>query len=250
MADLEGQISGARADKKDMSLDMGLRNFMLGVYAKMALGLLVTGVIAWTVANVPQVRDLFYVMDVTTGRLRALTMLGMAAQWLPLVIILGSMTLRTVSPRSSGVLYWLVVSAIGLSGAIWFLAYRLGDIANVFFIVATAFGALSLWGYTTNRDISGWGSFLFMGAWGVVLVLIGNSFFFHNEGFRVVVSLIGVLIFAAFTAYDTQKIKAVYYQLGGSQTSRAVATNMGALNFYLDFINMFQLLLSVFGGRR
>ena len=250
MADLEGQISGVRGKEKDMSLDMGLRNFMLGVYAKMALGLLLTGVIAWTVANVPAVRDLFYVIDEATGRLRALTILGLAAQWLPLLIILGSMALRTVTPRSSGILYWTIVSVIGLSGAIWFLAYRLGDIANVFFITASAFGALSLWGYTTKRDISGWGSFLFMGAWGVVLCLLGNAFFFHNEGFRVVASLIGVLIFAGFTAYDTQNIKAVYYQLGGSQTSRAVATNVGALNFYLDFINMFQLLLSIFGGRR
>jgi len=233
-----------------MSLDMGLRNFMLGVYAKMALGLLLTGAIAWTVANVPAVRDLFYVVDEATGRLRALTILGLAAQWLPLIVILGSMALRSVTPRSSGILYWTIVSVIGLSGAIWFLAYRLGDIANVFFITASAFGALSLWGYTTKRDISGWGSFLFMASWGIVIALIGNAFFFHNEGFRVVASLIGVLIFAGFTAYDTQNIKAIYYQLGGSQTSRAVATNMGALNFYLDFINMFQLLLSVFGGRR
>ena len=252
MADLEGQISGTRSrvKEKDMSLDVGLRNFMLGVYAKMALGLLLTGAIAWTVANIPAVRDLFYVVDATTGRLRALTLLGMAAQWLPLVVILGSMAIRTATPRSSGILYWTIVSVIGLSGAIWFLAYRLGDIANIFLIVASAFGALSLWGYTTKRDISGWSSFLVMGMWGTLIVLVGNMLFFHNEIARVVTSLFGVLIFAGFTAYDTQNIKAIYYRLGGSQTSRAVATNMGALNFYLDFINMFQLLLSVFGGRR
>jgi FtsH-binding integral membrane protein len=89
-----------------------------------------------------------------------------------------------------------------------------------------------------------------MAGWGVVGTLILNMLFFHNEGFRVVISVIGVLVFAAFTAYDTQKLKAVYYQLDGNQSRMAVATNVGALRFYIDFINMFQLLLSLFGGRR
>jgi len=233
----------------DTSVDVGLRNFMLGVYAKLALGLLLTGAIAWTVAHVPAVRDYFFVVD-ANGRLTAITLLGKIVQWMPLAIILGSMAIRSVTPRSSGILYWLLVSVIGVTGAFWFLYYRLGDIANIFLITASAFGALSLWGYTTKRNISGWGNFLFMAAWGVVGTLILNMLLFHNEGFRVVVSVIGVLVFAAFTAYDTQKLKAVYYQIGGSQSRMAVATNVGALNFYLDFINMFQLLLSLFGGRR
>ena len=249
MANYDGQFTGIRPTVEDMSKDMGLRNFMLGVYAKMALGLLLTGAIAWTVANLPAVRDLFYVVD-AAGNLRALTILGLAAQYLPLVVILGSMAVRTVTPRSSGILYWTIVSLIGLSGAVWFLAYKLGDVANIFFIVASAFGAMSLWGYTTKRDISGWGSFLFMSTWGIAIGLIANALFFHNEGFRVIVSLVGVLLFAAFTAYDTQNLKAVYYHVGGNQTKMSVATNVGALNFYLDFINMFQLLLSVFGSRR
>jgi FtsH-binding integral membrane protein len=233
----------------DTSVDVGLRNFMLGVYAKLALGLLLTGAIAWTVSHVPAVRDYFFVVD-ASGRLTAITLLGKIVQWAPLVIILGSMAIRNVTPRSSGILYWLLVSVIGVTGAFWFLYYRLGDVANIFFVTASAFGALSLWGYTTKRNISGWGNFLVMAAWGVIITLILNMLFFHNEGFRVVVALIGVLVFAAFTAYDTQMLKNVYYQLGGDQSRTAVATNVGALNFYLDFINMFQLLLSVFGGRR
>jgi FtsH-binding integral membrane protein len=233
----------------DTSVDVGLRNFMLGVYAKLALGLLLTGAIAWTVSHVPAIRDYFFVVD-ANGRLTAITLLGKIVQWMPLVIILGSMAIRSVTPRSSGILYWLLVSVIGVTGAFWFLYYRLGDITNIFLITASAFGALSLWGYTTKRNISGWGNFLFMAGWGVVGTLILNMLFFHNEGFRVVISVIGVLVFAAFTAYDTQKLKAVYYQIGDSQSRMAVATNVGALNFYLDFINMFQLLLSLFGGRR
>jgi FtsH-binding integral membrane protein len=233
----------------DTSVDVGLRNFMLGVYAKLALGLLLTGAIAWTVAHVPAVRDYFFVVD-ATGRLTGITLLGNIVQWMPIVVILGSMAIRSYTPKTSGILYWGLVSIIGLTGAFWFLYYRLGDIANIFLITASAFGALSLWGYTTKRNISGWGNFLFMAGWGVVGTLILNMLFFHNEGFRVVVSVIGVLVFAAFTAYDTQKLKAVYYQIGGNQQRMAVATNVGALNFYLDFINMFQLLLSLFGGRR
>lgn len=235
--------------REQAEVDVGLRKFMLGVYAKLAMGLLLTGTIAYVVANIPAVRDYFFVVD-AAGRLRGMTILGMAAQWAPLAIILGSMLIRSYTPRTSGILYWAIVSLIGLTGATWFLIYRLGDIANIFFITASAFGALSLWGYTTKRNISGWGNFLFMAGWGMAITLIVNQLFFHLEGLRIVVSLIGVLIFAAFTAYDTQKLKAVYYQIGGNQQGMAVATNVGALNFYLDFINMFQLLLSVFGGRR
>jgi uncharacterized protein len=253
MADYDSQIAQGRGSVKDrtgdMSLDVGLRNFMLGVYAKLALGLLLTGAIAWTVANVPAVRDYFFIVD-ADGNLRGITLLGQAVRWAPIVILLGSMFIRSMTVQASGFLYWSIVSLIGLSGALWFLAYRLGDIGTIFFITASAFGALSLWGYTTKRDLSGWGVFLMMAGWGVFLTLMLNAFFLHNEGFRIVVALIGVLIFAGFTAYDTQMIKGVYYQLGGSETKRSIATNVGALNFYLDFINMFQLLLSVFGGRR
>ncbi|EGF92126.1 hypothetical UPF0005 family protein [Asticcacaulis biprosthecium C19] len=247
MADYD-QYAGSRPTVEDMSKDMGLRNFMLGVYAKLAMGLLVTGTLAWVISNVPAVRDYFFVMQ--GDRVTNLTMLGQIARWAPLVIILATMFIRTFSPATSGLLYWTIVTLIGVSGAMWFLIYQLGDIANIFFITASAFGALSLYGYTTKRNLSGWGIFLFMGAWGVFILMLGNALFFQNELFRVAIAAIGVLIFAAFTAFDTQNLKMSYYQIGGNQTAMAVATNIGALNFYLNFINMFQLLLSIFGGRR
>lgn len=248
MADYNGQYSGVSPTVMDTSVDAGLRNFMLGVYAKLALGLLLTGAIAWTVSSVPAVRDYFFVVD-ASGRLRGITLLGLIAQFLPLVLILGSMVIRTVSAQASGILYWAFVSVVGLSGAAWFLIYNLGSIANIFLVTASAFGALCLWGYTTKRNISGWGNFLFMAAWGLVGVLVVNIFL-HSAIVQLAASAIGVLIFAAFTAYDTQMLKAVYYRLGGNAAARATATNIGALNYYIDFLNIFQFLLSLFGSRR
>jgi len=245
MADFESQIARGRASS-DVDVDVGLRNFMLGVYAKMALGLLLTGAISWTIASSPEVRQYFFSQSYD-GRFH-FTLLGQVAQWLPMGILLIAMFTRAFnSPQASGVLYWLVVSSIGVSGAVWFLLYQLGSITGIFFITASAFAAMSLWGYVTKRDMSTWGRFLFMAMWGVFFAAIGSIFI---PGMRLGVSVIGVLLFAVFTAYDTQMLKRVYYQVSGSQYGMAVATNMGALNFYLDFVNMFQFLLSLGGSRR
>ena len=245
MADFESQIARGRASS-EVDVDTGLRNFMLGVYAKMALGLLLTGAIAWTVANVPAVRQYFFATSYD-GRFH-FTMLGQVAQWLPAGILLIAMFTRAFSsPQASGFLYWLVVSSIGVSGAVWFLLYQLGSIAGIFLITASAFGAMSVWGYVTKRDMSTWGRFLFMAMWGVFFAAIASIFI---PGMTLGVSVIGVLLFAVFTAYDTQMLKRVYYNVHGSQYSMAVATNMGALNFYLDFVNMFQFLLNLGGSRR
>jgi len=245
MTDFESQTARGRASS-GVDVDAGLRNFMLGVYAKMALGLLLTGAIAWTVANVPQVRQYFFAQSYD-GRFH-FTMLGQMAQWLPIGILLIAMFTRAFSsPQASGFLYWLVVSSIGVSGAVWFLLYQLGSIAGIFMITAASFGAMSLWGYVTKRDMSTWGRFLFMAMFGLFAAAIASMFI---PGMSLAVSVIGVLLFAVFTAYDTQKLKGIYYQVQGSQYGMAVATNMGALNFYLDFVNMFQFLLSLGGSRR
>jgi hypothetical protein len=245
MADFESQIARGRASS-DVDIDTGLRNFMLGVYAKMALGLVLTGTIAWTVANVPAIRQYFFASD-EYGRLHV-TLLGLLARWAPLVILLiAAFTRAFSSPQASGVLYWVVVSAIGVSGALWFIIYNLGSVAGIFLITASAFGAMSLWGYVTKRDMSTWGNFLFMALWGLILAFIASFFI---PGMSLAISAIGVLLFAVFTAYDTQMLKRVYYNVRGSQYSMAVATNIGALNFYLDFVNMFQFLLSLGGSRR
>jgi FtsH-binding integral membrane protein len=244
MADFESQT--ARGRISDVDVDTGLRNFMMGVYAKMALGLLLTGAIAWTVANVPAIRQYFFAQSYD-GRLH-FTALGQLAQWLPIGILLIAMFTRAFSsPQASGFLYWVVVSSIGVSGAVWFLVYQLGSVAGIFLITAASFGAMSLWGYVTKRDMSTWGRFLFMAMFGLFAASIASIFI---PGMTLGVSVIGVLLFAVFTAYDTQKLKGIYYQVRGSQYNMAVVTNMGALNFYLDFVNMFQFLLSLGGSRR
>jgi FtsH-binding integral membrane protein len=209
----------------------------------------VSGVLAFlTSANTP-VRDLFFVTS-DTGRLVGITALGSVLRWAPLLVLLGAMfMMRNPSARSSGILYWLIVSMIGAGAGIWLLIYTSVSVYSTFFITATAFGALSLYGYATKRDLTGFGNFLIMGLWGIIIAAIVNIFI-QSSVMAFAISAIGVLIFAGLTAFDTQRLKMTYYALGGDQTSMAVATNFGALNLYLDFINLFQFLLMFLGVRR
>ena len=233
----------------DMSIDAGLRAFMLGVYNKMALGLLVSAGIAYAVATVPAIRDLLFVVS-PTGAFRGYTMPGMILAFAPLALVLISgFAMRNPSPAGSAALYWGIVSLIGASGAVWVLRYTGGSIASTFLITATAFGALSLVGYTTKKDLTGFGSFLIMGVWGILIASVVNIFL-KQPMLYWIINAVGVLIFAGLTAYDTQRLKMTYYAIGGDETGLAVATNYGALSLYLDFINLFQFLLAFMGGRR
>ena len=239
--------------KADMSVDAGLRSFMLGVYNKMMLGLLVSGGLAWLTSSYPPVRDALYVVT-PEGRLAGFTLAGTIIRFAPLAMMLVSIfAMRNPTARSSGLLYWALVSTIGAGLGVWLLAYTGMSVAVTFFIAASAFGAMSLIGYTTKRDLTGMGSFLIMAVWGLVIASV-VSYFFPIGGVspvvRLVISALGTLIFAGLTAYDTQRLKRTYYELGGDAESMAVATNYGALSLYLDFINLFQFLLSIFGGRR
>jgi FtsH-binding integral membrane protein len=183
------------------------------------------------------------------GRLAGFTPLGMIIRFAPLAVLLGAMFIRNPSPRAAGIVYWSVVSGIGAGLGVWLLAYTGSSVALTFLITAASFGALSLVGYTTKKDLTGFGSFLTMGLFGLVLAsLVGM--FWHPPGFSMIISALGVLIFAGLIAYDTQNLKMTYYQLGGDQGSMAVATNYGALNLYLNFINLFQFLLQFTGSRR
>ncbi|MBI1404742.1 MAG: BAX inhibitor (BI)-1/YccA family protein [Caulobacter sp.] len=234
----------------DMSVDAGLRAFMLGVYNKMAMGLVVSAALAYGVANFAPVRDLLYVVNPVTGALAGYTILGVVLAFAPLVLVIGShFLMRNLTAANSGALYWAVVSLIGASGAVWVLRYTGASIASTFLITATAFGALSLYGYTTKRDLTAFGSFLIMAVWGLIVAGIA-TWFFQSPMLYLIVSVAGVLIFAGLTAYDTQRLKMTYYEIGGDQNGLAVATNVGALHLYLDFINMFQFLLALLGGRR
>jgi hypothetical protein len=238
-----------RPGTADMAVDAGLRAFMLGIYNKMALGLLLSAVLAYATVEYAPVRDLLYVTT-ASGALRGLTLLGTILRFAPLLIILVAMFgMKNPSPRSSGILYWGVVATIGLSAGIWLLIYTGASVFMTFLITATAFGALSLVGYTTKKDLTGLGTFLIMGMWGLIIASVVNIFL-KLPAIYWIVNAAGVLIFSGLTAYDTQRLKMTYYQLGGDRTAMGVATNYGALSLYLDFINLFQFLLSFLGGRR
>ena len=233
--------------RADMAVDAGLRAFMLGVYNKLAIGLVVAGILAYVTGNVPAVTSLLWT-ETATGY--GVTMLGMVVQFLPLVLLFGSMFFMK-NPTAGGVnlLYWAVVASIGASLGFVFLRYTGESVASTFFVTAAAFGALSLFGYTTKKDLSGWGSFLIMGVIGLILASIVNMFL-GSGMLMLIISALGVLIFSGLIAFDTQRLKMMYYQLGGDRTGMAVATNYGALSLYINFINLFQFLLSLLGSRR
>ena len=235
-------------DRADMSVDAGLRSFMLGVYNKMALGLLLSAVLAWVTADYAPVQQLLYVTT-PEGRLAGFTGLGMIIRFLPLAVLIGAMFMRNPSPRAAGAIYWSVVASIGAGLGVWLLAYTGSSVALTFLITASAFGALSLVGYTTKKDLTGFGSFLIMGVVGLLIASVVNMFL-HSPAIYFIVNLLGVFIFAGLVAYDTQRLKMTYYQLGGDQAAMGVVTSYGALSLYINFINLFQFLLSFTGSRR
>jgi uncharacterized protein len=244
-----GYARSIPADRADMSVDAGLRSFMLGVYNKVALGLVVSAGMAFVTSSVAPVRDLMFRVT-ADGRFAGLTVIGMIVAFAPLAVILFSgFAIRNQTPRTAGMTYWSIVSLIGASLGVVVLAYTGASIATTFLITASSFGALSLVGYTTKRDLTGMGSFLIMGVWGLIIASLVNMFL-HSPAIYLIVNLLGVAIFAGLTAYDTQRLKMTYYQLGGDQAAMSVATNYGALSLYLDFINLFQFLLSLMGTRR
>ena len=202
---------------------------------------------AYLTADFAPVREQLYVTT-PDGRLAGFTLLGTIVRFAPLVVILGAMFgLRNPSPRSAGVYYWLVVSLIGAGLGVWVLTYTGVSLATTFLVTATAFGGLSLYGYATKKDLSGFGSFLLVGLIGIVIAMLVNVFL-HSAMIQFVVSIIGVLIFAGLIAFDTQRLKMTYYALGGNQAAMSVATSYGALSLYLDFLNLFQFLLMLVGG--
>ncbi|MDP8916170.1 MAG: Bax inhibitor-1/YccA family protein [Pseudomonadota bacterium] len=234
--------------RADMAVDAGLRAFMLGVYNKMALGLVVSGAIAWLFGNVDAFRQLLFVTD-PAGRLAGVTPIYFVVAFAPLVLLLGSgFVMKNPTSRGTGMLYWTVVALIGASLASVFLRYTDASIAQTFFVTAASFGALSLFGYTTKKDLTGFGSFLIMGLVGLIIASI-VAMFFRSPALVFAINVLGVLIFAGLTAYDTQRLKMTYYQLGGNQNALGVATNFGALSMYLNFINLFQFLLAFMGNR-
>jgi FtsH-binding integral membrane protein len=248
MSDFNGNFARpVPMDHADMSVDAGLRSFMLGVYNKVALGLVLSAGLAFLTGAYPPVRDLLFVV---TPRGVGLTLLGMIVAFAPLgLMLISGFAMRNPSPSSSGKLYWTLVSLIGASLGVVVVMYTGASIASTFMITAASFGALSLIGYTTKKDLTGFGSFLIMGLIGLLLASVVNIFL-KSPGLVFAINALGVLIFAGLIAYDTQRLKMTYYQLGGDEAAMGVATNYGALSLYINFINLFQFLLQFLGQRR
>jgi len=233
------------------AIDQGLRAYMLGVYNYMTLGLGLTGLVAFFAYKAA-------VVESATGHIIGLTGFGeaiyaSALRWVvifaPLLVVFGLSAGRDRMSASAARLTFLAFSALmGLSMSTIFLVFTHGSIFRVFFITAASFGALSLYGYSTRRDLSAMGSFMIMGLFGLIIASLVNLFL-HSAGLQWALSILGVGIFAGLTAWDTQAIKENYYAGGAWEVAEKKAI-FGALTLYLDFINMFQFLLMMFGDRR
>jgi len=224
--------------KSEAQIDVGLRNYMLKVYNYMATGLGLTGLTAYFVAITPSLFNAIY---------------GTPFYWVVALAPLGfvfylSARLNRISFSKAQTMFWLFAGVMGLSMAYIFIAFTGASIARVFFITAGTFAGMSLYGYTTKKDLTGWGSFLFMGLIGLIIASIVNIFL-KSPMLYYVISWVGVLVFIGLTAYDTQKIKEMYYASDTAEISGKKAI-MGALRLYLDFINLFIMLLHIFGQRR
>jgi FtsH-binding integral membrane protein len=219
---------------------------MLRVYNYMTIGLVLTGAVAWAVANT-SLGGLF--IQQVNGVYAGLTGLGWVAFIAPIGLVFWmSFGIQRMSVGTAQAVFWLYAALMGISLSPILLIYTGASVAKVFFISAAAFGGLSLWGYTTTRDLTGWGSFLFMGLIGIIIAMVVNIFL-GSPAIDFAISVIGVLVFAGLTAYDTQKIKEMYYA-GDDGTVAGRKAIMGALSLYLDFINLFLMLLRLFGQGR
>jgi hypothetical protein len=222
-----------------VTFDAALRAHMVRVYNHMTAGLVVTGIIAYFVSLHPaMMRELF------GTPLRYLIMFAPLA----LVLVMSFGIQRLSLAALTGTFYGFS-AAMGLSLSSIFVVYNIGSIAQVFFISASMFLAMSLYGYTTKRDLTAWGSFLMMGLFGIIVAMLVNQLFIGSLGIGFAVSVIGVIIFVGLTAYDTQKIKENFSESWGAESNGKLAV-MGALSLYLDFINLFLMLLRLMGNRR
>ena len=217
--------------------DAGLRSYMLKVYNYMASGVLLTGIVAMLFANSG------LAAQVLVTPLRWLIIFAPLA-----FVMVMSFGMNRLSTGTLQALFWAFSFAMGLSMSSIFLVYTGTSIAQTFFAVSAGFLGLSLFGYTTKKDLSGFGTFLIMGVVGLLVAMLINLFL-QSPAMQLAISAIGVLLFAGLTAYDTQKIKSMYAYVAGSDMMGKVVI-MGALNLYLDFINMFTFLLSFMGDRR
>jgi FtsH-binding integral membrane protein len=250
-----------------VAVDEGLRAYMLRVYNYMVIGLAITGLAALGIYMLSITNDPAQAAKIMRGGSEVaarigggmyLTQLGYTmfvspVKWVvilaPLAMVfLLSFGMERMRPTTAHLMFWIFAALIGLSLGSIFMVYTHTSIVRVFFITAASFGALSLWGYSTQRDLSGMGSFLIMGLFGVILASLVNLFM-ASSALQFVISVVGVLVFAGLTAYDTQRLKSeyLYGAMDGDTTERSAIS--GALSLYLNFINLFTLLMQLLGQR-
>jgi FtsH-binding integral membrane protein len=237
MAEFQRNYLG-RAATTDVAIDVGLREHMLRVYNYMGSGLALTGIVAYAVANTPALVQAIF---------------GTPLQWVvmlaPLAFVMVlSFGIQRLSFFAAQAVFWAFAVAMGASLASIFLVFTGASVARVFFITAGTFAAMSLYGYTTKTDLSKFGSFLLMGLIGIIIASLVNLFV-QSSALQFAISVIGVLVFVGLTAYDTQQIKEIYLESDDRETMGKKAL-MGALSLYLDFINLFMMLMQLLGQRR
>jgi len=230
------------------SFDEGLRNYMLKIYNFMAIGLLVTGVFAFSTLHFPPLASLMFNIG-PNGEFMGTSGLGMLISFAPLgIAIYFFMGLGRMSVNTAQTLFWVYAAVMGMSLSYLGLVYTGQSLARTFFICASVFGAMSLYGYSTKSDLTSMGSFLIMGLIGLIVVSLVNIFL-RSPAIDFATSFIGIAIFMGLTAWDTQKLKTIYYSSGGGEMGQKMAV-MGAFTLYLDFINLFLYMLRFFGDRK
>jgi uncharacterized protein len=244
--------SGTATRQSGAVVDQGLRSYMLRVYNYMAGGVAVSGLAAFATnyaATGGVVGRAGRAALTPFGQMLYTTPLKWVIMLMPLAMVMFlSFRVYKMSVGAAQISFWVFAAMMGVSLSSILLVFKMGSITSVFFTTSAAFAALSLYGYTTKKDLSGWGSFLIMGVVGLLIASLVNIFL-QSSALQFAVSALGVLIFAGLTAYDTQAIKDNYYAIFHDATAASKGAIMGALNLYLDFINMFTSMLNLFGDR-
>ena len=236
------RLGAGVAVRQTAEIDQGLRSYMLGIYNHMSLGVAISGFVALGI----------FIISQSVPAL-AQTLYGSPVRWVlmlaPLAFVFFfTFKAESMSPSTAMMTFYAFAATMGLSLGSIFFVFKIGSIVQTFFITAAAFGALSLFGYTTRKSLSGMASFLMMGLIGLLLASI-VQIFVASSALQFVINIAGVLIFAGLTAWDTQRLKEEYVYVAGDSTATAKASIFGALSLYLNFINMFQFLLALMGQR-
>jgi len=249
MAEYDNRVIRSTTADAAVGIDAGLRSFMLRVYNYMFIGLVITGAAALATFQLSFEQSAAGIIPTAIGQ----ALFGSPFRWVVMLapfalVMFLQFRIHRMSVAAAQLSFWGYAALLGVWLSTIFVIYTGASITQVFFVTAATFGSMSLYGYTTQRDLTGWGSFLFMGLIGIFIAMI-VGYFVNSDALQFAISVAGVIIFTGLTAYDTQKIKEIYY-VGDDGTVAGRKAILGALNLYLDFINLFLMLLRLLGSRR